>query len=191
MPEARRCGDMLTNQTSPRLRVFTQDRAAISTANATPANLNSNAAARLTRLLFAKSLLEVLFVVALAAAFHFVAFNPRLRGSLDRADARQVAGWTLDESDPSARVEVQLYIDGNFAASNRADRPRPDVRAAGRAADDLHGFVFDTPALPAGEREARVYAVHASGDNARRTLTLVGHPLRFQVEANREGASRR
>lgn len=185
---------MLKQQPSPRLRVSNVS---------VPASLTGNARRRLTHLLFFKSILELLFVSALAAGFHFVAFNPSLRGSLDRADAREVAGWALDEAQPAARVEVQLYLDGSFAASRRADRPRPDVQEAGRAEDARHGFVFETPALAAGEHEARVYAVHASGDGARRTLTLIGSPLRFRVEAREtpeasgatslppEGASRR
>ncbi|HVF50120.1 MAG TPA: hypothetical protein VNA19_08540 [Pyrinomonadaceae bacterium] len=184
---------MLKNQPSPRLRVSNVSA---------PASLSQSARRRLTHLLFFKSILEILFVSALAAGFHFIAFNPSLRGSLDRADAREVAGWALDEAQPSARVEVQLYLDGSFAASRTADRPRPDVLEAGRAADARHGFVFDTPALAAGEHEARVYAVHASNDEARRTLTLIGSPLRFHVAAREtldasgtneptEGASRR
>ncbi|HYG79415.1 MAG TPA: hypothetical protein VD861_03460, partial [Pyrinomonadaceae bacterium] len=72
-------------------------------------------------------------------------------------------------------------IDGRFAGNRAADASRPDVLAAGRAADEGHGFVFDTPPLPPGEHEARVYAVHASGGGERRTLQLVDKPLTFTV----------
>jgi hypothetical protein len=113
--------------------------------------------------------------------FYLTAFAPNLRGELDEADAQRVAGWAVDHSTPGAHVEVQLYIDGNFVASRKADAARPDVLAAGLAEDDLHGYVFDTPPLAPGQHVAQVYAVHESGQGARRTMQLVGKPLRFGV----------
>lgn len=141
-------------------------------------------AARLTNFLIAKSIIEVLFVCTLAVGFYLTAFTPFFRGSLDAADARQIAGWVVNQAKPQSRVEVQLYIDGRFAGNSTADISRPDVKAAGRAEDESHGFVFDTPPLPVGEHEARVYAVHESGRGQRRTLQLVGKPLVFSVAAS-------
>src|SRR2546423_738471 len=106
---------------------------------------------RLTSYLIVKSIIEILFVGALAIAFYMTAFAPVFRGVLDTADAQHVAGWAVNKSAPQAHVEVQLYIDGQFAGDRLADVARPDVKAAGRAADERHGFVFDTPQLPAGE----------------------------------------
>ncbi len=140
--------------------------------------------ARLTNFLIAKSIIEVLFVGALAVGFYLTAFTPFFRGTLDYADARQIAGWVVNQAAPRAAVEVQLYIDGRFAGNHTADLSRPDVVAAGRAEDEQHGFVFDTPPLPAGQHEARVYAVHMSGEGQRRTLQLVGKPLVFSVNAS-------
>jgi hypothetical protein len=77
---------------------------------------------------------------------------------------------------------VQLYIDGRFVASRVADLSRPDVKAAGRALDEWHGFSFETPPLDPGEHVARVYVVHESGEGVRRTLQLLGDPKRFRVE---------
>jgi hypothetical protein len=113
--------------------------------------------------------------------FYLTAFAPNLRGELDEANAQRVAGWAIDHAAPQAHVEVQLYIDGNFVASRKADSPRPDVLAAGLASDELHGYIFNTPPLAQGAHVARVYAVHESGEGARRTMQLVGKPLRFQV----------
>src|SRR5215213_2671345 len=92
--------------------------------------------ARLTTFLIAKSIVEALFVGALAVGFYLTAFTPYFRGTLDYADARHVAGWVINQSDTQSRVEVQLYVDGKFAGSRAADYPRPDVLAAGRAADE-------------------------------------------------------
>jgi hypothetical protein len=41
-----------------------------------------------------------------------------------------------------------------------------------------------TPALRAGEHEARVYALHSSSAGARPTLQLIGKPFRFRIEGN-------
>jgi hypothetical protein len=139
---------------------------------------------RLTRYLIAKSIIEALLVGALAVSFYLTAFNPFFRGTVDNANSQQVNGWAVNERAPGMRVEVQLYIDGRFAQSRVADLSRPDVKAAGRAPDEWHGFSFDTPPLDAGEHEARVYVVHASGEGARRTLQLLGDPKRFKVEVS-------
>ncbi|HEX8098560.1 MAG TPA: hypothetical protein VF507_11005 [Pyrinomonadaceae bacterium] len=130
--------------------------------------------ARLTHYLIAKSVIEALLVSALAVGFYLTAFAPYLRGEVDEANARRVGGWAVDQAEPHARVEVQLYLDGRFAASRAADQSRPDVRDARFAEDEWHGFVFDTPDLSPGEHEAAVYAVHASGGGTRRTLQLIG-----------------
>ena len=158
--------------TRPRLRAFNE---------ALPAPPGTAARERLTNILLGKFVLETLFVVALAAGFHYASFNPQLRGSVDRADARTVEGWAVDERSPERRVEVQLYLNGRHAAVALADQPRPDVRDAGRARDERHGFRFDTPALAPGRHEARVYAVHASGDGRRRALRQIGPPVSFSV----------
>jgi hypothetical protein len=142
---------------------------------------------RLTSYLIIKSLIEILFVGALAIGFYLTAFAPSFRGTLDTADARSIAGWVVNRAEPQAHVEVQLYLDGRFAGDRLADAARPDVRAAGRAVDDSHGFVFDTPPLSMGQHEARVYAVHESGQGERRTLQLIGKPLVFSVAANEVG----
>ena len=139
--------------------------------------------ARLTNLLIGKSIIEALLVGALAIGFYLTAFTPFFRGALDHADARHVAGWAFNQAEPETHVEVQLYIDGRFVGNRLADVPRPDVLAAGRARDERHGFVFDTPPLSAGQHEARVYAVHQSGSEERRTLQLIGKPLVFTVSA--------
>jgi hypothetical protein len=145
--------------------------------------------ARLINLLIAKSIAEALFVGALAISFYLTAFTPFFRGTLDYADARRVAGWVVNQAEPQTHVEVQLYIDGGFAGNGKADLSRPDVKAAGRAEDEWHGFVFDTPPLSAGQHETRVYAVHVSGEGQRRTLQLIGKPLVFNVSAAEAGVT--
>jgi hypothetical protein len=137
--------------------------------------------ARLTQLLIAKSVIEALFVAAVAVGFYYTAFSPHFRGWSDVADAKRVAGWAVNEAAPGEPVEVQVYIDGRFAGDALANSARPDVLVAGRSQTELCGFQFETPRLAAGEHEARVYAVQGSNGGARRTLQQIGVPLRFRV----------
>jgi hypothetical protein len=109
-------------------------------------------------------------------------FPPHFRGFGELTRRGEVAGWAVDSTRPEARVEVQLYVDGRFAAHGVASLPRPDVVAAGRAEDENCGYAFALPALPAGEHEARVYALNAHGGDPR-TLTQLGNPLHFTTDA--------
>ena len=180
--------DTETGGTVPGLRVpfGANEEARAHALDSTGAHVNSHATkrrARLTRLLLLKLTLDLLFVAALAVYMHAVAFRPFYSGSLDYADSKSVRGWVVDRSEPAAAVEVQLYIDGRFAAAALADEPRPDVFEKGFAEDERHGFVFNLADTQTGEHEARVYAVHASRGNSRRTLQQIGAPLRFRAEA--------
>ena len=125
---------------------------------------------------------EALLITAVAVGFYFATTNPNLRGVLDNADETWVTGWVVDESNPTARVEVQLFVDDAFAGNATANQYRPDVHNAKRAEDDWHGFAFRMPKLSPGEHQARVYAVHSNGAGARRTLQLVGKPYNFRSE---------
>jgi len=153
--------------------------------------MDTRSKSKLGHLLIAKSMAEALLITAVSAGFYFVTTNPYLRGTLDYADNQTVAGWAVDEGQPAARVEVQLYIDGIFVADQTAGEFRPDLRAAQRAGDDWHGFVFKVSPTPPGEHEARVYATHAGSSGARRTLQLIGKPLRFRVTGSDQGGAPR
>lgn len=137
---------------------------------------------RLARLLAGKAFLELLLLTALVVGFSRAAFPSSVEGGLDAAEARGVSGWAVDRARPGEAVEVQLYLDGRFVASAVADRPRPDAPAPGDAGADGHGFLFKLEPPRAGGQEARVYAVRASGGGARRTLRLVGGPVRLRAE---------
>ena len=144
--------------------------------------MKTRSRSKLVHLLISKSMAEALLVTAVAVGFYFATTNRHLTGVLDWADRQTVSGWAVDVGQPSARVEVQLFIDDKFIGDTIAAQFRPDVREAHRAEDDWHGFVFQTPALAAGEHEARVYALYSSGSGARRTLQLIGKPFRFRVD---------
>lgn len=137
---------------------------------------------RLTTLLLAKLTLDLLFVAALAVYAQAILFHPFFSGSLDSADSSSVRGWVVDRARAGEAVEVQLYVDGQFVADSFADQPRPDVAAKGYAPDERHGYAFALGPLAAGTHEARVYAVHASRADTRRTLQQIGAAYRFTVK---------
>jgi len=119
---------------------------------------------------------------AYAVWTEYTTFPPHFRGFGEVTRRGEVAGWAVDGSDPAARVEVQLYVDGRFIAHGSASLPRPDVVAAGRARDENCGYSFALPALPAGEHEARVYALHSVRFRVGpHTLKQLGNPLRFRT----------
>ena len=136
---------------------------------------------RLVHFIIGKSIIEALLISSVAVAFYLLTTNPNLHGWLDQADEKTISGWVVDESNPQARVELELFVDGRFVENHSASDFRPDVRAANHAPDDWHGFVFNTPRLSEGEHEARVYAMYAAASGERRTLQLIGTPLRFRA----------
>jgi hypothetical protein len=158
------------------------DRSAI---NERPAArvLSRAARGRLVHLLIGKSIAEAVFVAMLALAFYFTAFPPSYRG-WGEATSRGIEGWAVNTGAPWERVEVYLFVDGRFVASETANLSRPDVRAAGFARDEWHGYAFQLPPLENGEHEASVYVIHGSGAGARYTLQLLGKPIRFRAEAS-------
>lgn len=144
-------------------------------------HLPAAAATRLLGAVLAKTFVEIAFVCALVAAAAFATFSPLLRGAIDVADAARVAGWAHDPWRPSEAVEVQLYIDGQFAGAGLAGEPRPDLVAAGAARTPNHGFSFDPGTLAPGRHEAQVFAVRPAPGERRILLPLAPAPVVFHI----------
>ena len=131
----------------------------------------------LAHFLIGKSIAETLIVGALAVGT-FLNFAPPTFHGWAEVTSDGIAGWAVYDASPWERVEVQLFIDDKFVASQVANQPRPDVAAAGWAKDMWHGFEFKvTPSI--GEHVARIYALHSSGGGARKSLQNLGSPIRF------------
>lgn len=140
---------------------------------------------QLVNLLIAKSILETVLVGTIAILFHVDAFPPSYRGWGEAVPETQtIQGWAVNNADPWQRVEVQLFIDGRFSNKQIATYSRADVVAAGWAKDEYHGYIFTLPKLDAGIHEARVYALHSSGEGARFTLQMLGDPIRFEIKSD-------
>lgn len=83
------------------------------------------------------------------------------RGSLDRVRSSDhgitIAGWALDGNAPTSAVTIQVWSNGRFLDSRRADSARADVNAA-LGVDGGHGFGWTVPAGP-GIHEVCIYAM--------------------------------
>ena len=133
----------------------------------------------LVKLIAAKLTLDLLFVCGLAIYAHDATLGRGFDGELERVSGLEVSGWVVDLEQPGAPVEVQLFLNGRFAAA---------AVASGSVADDTPGdspergrqpFVFQFERPRYGEYEARVYAVRERRGGTRRTLQQIGDPRGF------------
>ncbi|GAB2602026.1 PA14 domain-containing protein [Spirosoma areae] len=65
-------------------------------------------------------------------------------GFLDEADCNSVRGWAADQAQPNVAVDVDFFVDGQYAGSTQANQSRPDVGAY-LGDNGNHGFVFPMP----------------------------------------------
>ena len=142
----------------------------------------------LIHILIGKSILETIFVGALAVLTFINILPPYFHGWSEVTNTG-ISGWVVNDAAPWDRVEVQLFVDGKFVACGVANESRPDVMAAGWSKDEWHGYMFPMTSLNTGWHEARVYALHASGDARRKSLQLVGDPISFSIDTNRRVSS--
>jgi hypothetical protein len=150
---------------------------------ALPENQMKTPSISLVHLLIGKSIIETLLVGALAVVAFMNVLPPYFHG-WGEVSEMGISGWAVNNAAPWSRVEVQLFVDGRFVAHAVADQSRPDVLAAGWSKDEWHGYMFVIAPLAPGRHEARIYALHDSGDGARKSLQLLGNPIPFQVNQN-------
>ena len=137
---------------------------------------------KLVNLLIVKSILDTILVATIAVVVYLNAFPPTFHGWGEAVvQEKRISGWAVNDAEPGRRVEVVLFIDGKFLGSQLAELFRPDVAKAGWARDEWHGYSFAVSDLNAGAHEARVYAVHASGNGSRYTLQMLGDPIKFEI----------
>jgi hypothetical protein len=137
----------------------------------------------LVHVLIGKSILETLLIGVLAV-FTFISILPPYFHGWGEVTDTGISGWVVNDRAPWDRVEVQLFVDGKFVASRVANESRRDVLLAGWSKDEWHGYTFTVTSMSEGLHEARVYALHDSGNGTRKTLQLVGDPIRFVVDVS-------
>jgi hypothetical protein len=94
---------------------------------------------RIRDLIIAKALLDIVVLTAAFAWNAYASLPPRFTGWTD-SGPRIVTGWVVDVADPGRVVDVQVFADGQLLWAGKADRSRPDVIAAGKAARENCGF---------------------------------------------------
>jgi hypothetical protein len=129
---------------------------------------DSSVPSRLIKAIVAKSLIEIILVCVVATFAAFSTFNPRLRGAIEVANQRRVAGWVVAPEAPEVVIEVQLFVDEKLLASKLANEKRSKLVRFGVASNPNHGFSFDLTRtkLAPGRHTAQVYALRrAAGAN--------------------------
>lgn len=138
---------------------------------------------RLLYLIIVKLMIELLLLAGTASYAAWFTFHPLLHGVIDIASGEEVAGWAFNSAAPEGPVEVQLFVDGRFFASQLADAPRPDLVKAGVTKLPGHGYRF--PLVPGvlskGEHRAEVFAVLPAVNGYRTLIPLSGTPLSFTM----------
>lgn len=144
---------------------------------------NEGTATRLLGSVIVKTILELILICVVVSLAAFSHFNPQLRGAIDAADQTRVAGWAYDPQTLDEGIEVQLFIDGQFAAARRADERREDLVRARAAENPAHGFSFaiEPLHLAPGRHTAQVYAVRRATGNNKMLLPLVKDPPIFYL----------
>jgi hypothetical protein len=127
---------------------------------------------KLAHFLIGKSIAETLIVGALAVGT-FINFAPPTFHGWAEITSNGIAGWAVNDASPWERVEVQLFIDDQFIASQIANQPRPDVATAGWAKDMWHGYEFKVPPLATKSHIAYIYALHSSAGDHRKSLQML------------------
>ncbi|MFN0110619.1 MAG: hypothetical protein ACKVZH_17315 [Blastocatellia bacterium] len=140
-------------------------------------------ATKLLRAVIAKSFVEVILVCVIASLAAFTTFSPQLRGAIDVADQSRIAGWVNDPRTPTMALEVQLFVDGRFVASQLADRNREDLVSTGVTKTARHGFNFDSGQLnlSTGEHSVQVFAVRDAAGESKILLPVTTSPRALQI----------
>ncbi len=86
-------------------------------------------------------------------------------GQFEFADGTWGYGWAWDPDVPSAAIHVDVYVNGQYRGSVKADRNRDDLGRFG-VVGRAHGFAFQMPALGPGTHKVEVYAVDHEGQHA-------------------------
>ena len=67
-------------------------------------------------------------------------------GRLEHAGCDVISGWAWNALAPNGPIGVRILSDGDPLMTLTADRPRPDLKTAGKG-DGAHAFVADLPAI--------------------------------------------
>ena len=107
-------------------------------------------------------------------------------GTLDKVEATNVDGWSLDPDTPDKPVTVRFYIDapypqGEFAGEVETNLMREDVNKA-KNVSGLHGFHWNIPAKFHDGKVHKLYAYGVDTFDDNKLGILYGVPKEFQID---------
>jgi hypothetical protein len=90
------------------------------------------------------------------------AASAHYEGRLEHAGCDVISGWAWNALDPNGQVTIRVLNDGEPLMTLIADRPRPDLSAAGKG-NGAHAFVSD---LPVALKDGRSHSIAAKTDDS-------------------------
>lgn len=118
-----------------------------------------------------KYVVGLLLLFSTLPAYPNSAAAPKQTGWLDVADCSGISGWAWDSSQPSSRLQIDLYdgsIHGLPLATVAADNYRRDLQQVG-IGDGKYGFFLSTPASLKDGRTHAIIAAVSGTDTAIQT----------------------
>ncbi|MGB7759996.1 MAG: hypothetical protein WBL61_09215 [Bryobacteraceae bacterium] len=83
-------------------------------------------------------------------------------GRLEHAGCDVISGWAWNALAPNGQIRIRILEDGRPLMTLTADRPRPDLSAAGKG-NGVHAFVSDAPAAL---KDGRSHSIAAQTDDS-------------------------
>jgi hypothetical protein len=90
------------------------------------------------------------------------AASAHYEGRLEYAGCDVISGWAWNASAPNSPIGVRILSDGNPLMTLTAERPRPDLKEAGKGSG-AHAFVSDLPAML---KDGRSHSIAAKTDDS-------------------------
>ncbi len=139
-------------------------------------------ASRLTKGVLVKASIELVLVCLLVSWAAYSNLHPSVRGVIDSVAHDRITGWAYDPDSKERPVEVHLYIDERFVASQLADQERADLVTARVAAGPNYGFYFTPPTLTPGRHAIQVYVVRDSFKRGKILLPLARNAVTLGID---------
>jgi hypothetical protein len=90
------------------------------------------------------------------------AVSAHYEGRLEHAGCDVISGWAWNALDPNGQIRIRVLNDGEPLMTLTADRPRPDLSAAGKG-NGAHAFVSE---VPAALKDGRSHSIAARTDDS-------------------------
>lgn len=101
----------------------------------------------------------------------------QFEGFVDALDADRIVGWAWNRAEPNAAIDVDLFVDGTFTCSVKADQFGGDLVAAG-IGTGLHRWSCEVGRLDAANGKVREISARFGGTDVELTNSPIVWPRR-------------